>query len=58
MSNIWHFIAGVFQKIFEVIAFFGDTVNYIYIAVIFLFLVIWTKEMIKHRKNNEEHASL
>ena len=57
MSNIWYFIADVFQMIFEAIAFFGNTLNYIYMGVIFSFLVVWTLEMIKHRKNNEEHAS-
>jgi len=57
MSNIWYFIADVFQMLFEMIAFFGNTINYIYIGVIFSFLVVWTLEMIKHRKRNEEHAS-
>ena len=34
-----------------------NTINYLYIVIIFAILVIWTTKMIKHRKDGEEHAS-
>ena len=57
MDKIWYAIADFFQFIFKYIEMLGNSVNYLYMAIIFLFLVIWTLQMIKHRKNNEEHAS-
>lgn len=57
MNKIWYGIADFFEFIFQIIEKLGNTINYIYIVVIFVFLVVWTIQMIKHRKNNEEHAS-
>jgi len=57
MNKIWHAIAGFFEGVFEIVEGLGNTVNYFYIGVIFTFLVVWVSKMIKHRKNNEEHAS-
>ena len=57
MDNIWYAIADFFQFIFKYIEMLGNSVNYLYVAIIFAFLVIWIVQMIKHRKNNEEHAS-
>ncbi len=57
MDKIWYAIADFFQFIFKYIEMLGNSVNYLYIVIIFLFLVVWTLQMLKHRKNNEEHAS-
>jgi len=57
MNKIWHAIDGIFEGVFEIVEGLGNTVNYFYIGVIFTFLVVWVSKMIKHRKNNEEHAS-
>tara|TARA_Y100001934_G_C11628974_1_gene440188 strand:+ start:272 stop:448 length:177 start_codon:yes stop_codon:yes gene_type:complete len=58
MNKIWHTIADFFELIFQAIESIGNTVNYIYIIVIFLFLVLWIFKMLEHKKNNEEHMSL
>ena len=58
MNKIWNGLADFFELTFNVIDWLGNTMNYIYIAVIFLFLVICVLKMIKHRNDNEEHASL
>ena len=57
MDKIWYTIADFFQFIFKYIEMLGNSVNYLYIVIIFVFLVVWTLQMLKHRKNNEEHAS-
>ena len=57
MSNIFYAIGDFFGSIFEIIESMGNTVNYFYIGVIFIFLVVWTANMIKHKKDGEEHAS-
>ncbi len=57
MDKIWYAIADFFQFIFKYIEMLGNSVNYLYILIIFVFLVVWTLQMLKHRKNNEEHAS-
>tara|TARA_B110000444_G_C18490053_1_gene433090 strand:+ start:249 stop:425 length:177 start_codon:yes stop_codon:yes gene_type:complete len=57
MSNIFYAIGDFFGIVFNVVETIGNSINYIYICVIFAFLVIWTSKMIKHRKDGEEHAS-
>lgn len=57
MNKIWYGIGDFFESIFEFMPAIGNKVNYFYIFVIALFLVIWTSKMIKHKKNNQEHAS-
>tara|TARA_X000000368_G_scaffold417687_1_gene414783 strand:- start:3195 stop:3371 length:177 start_codon:yes stop_codon:yes gene_type:complete len=57
MSNIFYAIGDFFSIIFNGVEALGNSVNYIYIGVIFVFLVVWTFKMIKHRKDGEEHAS-
>ena len=57
MDKIWYAIADFFQFIFKYIEMLGNSVNYLYIVIIFVFLVVWTLKMLKHKKNNEEHAS-
>ena len=57
MDKIWYAIADFFQFIFKYIEMLGNSVNYLYIGIIFVFLVVWTLQMLKHKKNNEEHAS-
>ena len=57
MNKIWYGIADFFQFVFSVIEGLGNIINYIYIAVIIIFLTVWTSKMIDHKKNNEEHAS-
>ena len=57
MDKIWYAIADFFQFIFKYIEMLGNSVNYLYIVIIFVFLVVWILQMLKHRKNNEEHAS-
>ena len=57
MKAAFYAIADFFGAIFEIIEGLGNTVNYFFIAIIFIFLVVWTTKMIKHRKEGEEHAS-
>ena len=58
MKEIFYAIADFFDIIFYYVELTGNTLNYFYIAIIFVFLVLWTVKMIKHRKDNEEHAPL
>ena len=58
MNKIWYGIANFFEFIFEIIKSIGNSMNYFYIVVIFVFLVIWVSKMITHKKNNQEHSSL
>ena len=58
MKDLFYAIADFFNLIFTGVEALGNTLNYIYIGVIFVFFVVWTSKMIKHRKNNEEHAPL
>ncbi len=58
MKDVFYAIADFFNLIFTGVEALGNSLNYIYIGVIFVFLVLWTFKMIKHRKNNEEHAPL
>ncbi len=57
MSKIWYAIGDFFERLFEVVQSIGNSINYFYIGIIFIFLVVWTIKMIQHKKNNEEHAS-
>ena len=57
MKEVFYAIGEFFESIFEIIESIGNTLNYFYISVIFIFLVVWTFKMIKHRKEGEEHAS-
>ena len=57
MKEVFYAIGDFFGSIFEIIESMGNTLNYFYIGVIFIFLVVWTSKMIKHKKNGEEHAS-
>ena len=57
MKEVFYAIGDFFGSIFEIIESMGNTVNYFYIGVIFIFLVVWTAKMIKHRKDGNEHAS-
>ena len=57
MNKMWHAISVLFEGLFEIVEGVENTINYFYICVIFIFLVLWVLRMIKYRKNNEEHAS-
>ena len=57
MKEVFYAIGDFFGSIFEIIESMGNTLNYFYIGVIFVFLVVWTAKMIKHKKDGEEHAS-
>ena len=57
MKEVFYAIGSFFESIFKVIESMGNTLNYFYIAVIAIFLVVWTAKMIRHKKNGEEHAS-
>ena len=57
MKEVFYAIGEFFESIFEIIESIGNTLNYFYISVIFIFLVVWTFKMIKHREEGEEHAS-
>ena len=57
MKEVFYAIGDFFGWIFNGIEFLGNMPNYFYIGVIFIFLVVWTIKMLKHRKDNEEHAS-
>tara|TARA_B000000475_G_C15664416_1_gene311266 strand:- start:219 stop:395 length:177 start_codon:yes stop_codon:yes gene_type:complete len=58
MKEVFYAIADLFELIFNGVEALGNTLNYLYMGVIFVFLVIWTIKMLNHRKNNEEHANL
>jgi|TARA_B110000967_G_C18301121_1_gene278370 tellurite resistance protein TehA-like permease len=57
MNKIFYAISDFFGLIFSGVEEIGNTINYLYIVIIFAFLVIWTIKMLKHRKDGEEHAS-
>jgi len=57
MKEVFYAIGDFFGSIFEIIESIGNTLNYFYIGVIFIFLVVWISKMIKHKKDGEEHAS-
>jgi len=56
MREIFYAIADFFSLIFKGVEIIGNSINYLYILIIFAFLVFWTLQMIKHRRNGEEHA--
>ncbi len=58
MNKIWYAIGDSFDYLFAMADAIGNTINYIYIGVIFAFLVVWVSKMLKHRQDNEEHAPL
>ena len=57
MNKIFYAIADFFGLIFSGVEEIGNTINYLYIVIIFAFLVIWTIKMLKHRRDGEEHMS-
>ena len=57
MKAVFYAIGDFFESIFEIIESMGNTLNYFYVTVICVFLVVWTAKMIKHKKEGEEHAS-
>ena len=57
MNKIFYAIADFFGLIFSGVESVGNSINYLYIIIIFAFLVIWITKMLKHRKDGEEHAS-
>ncbi len=57
MSDIFYAIGDFFGLVFNGVEAIGNSINYLYIGVIFAFLVVWTVKMLKHRKDGEEHAS-
>ena len=58
MKGVFYAIGDFFGLIFNGVEVLGNMPNYFYIGVIFIFLVVWTVKMLKHRKNNEEHGPL
>ena len=58
MKEIFYIIGDLFGMLFDGMEILGNTLNYIYILVIFFLLIGWTFKMMQHRKNNEEHAPL
>ena len=57
MKKIFYAIGDFFESIFEVIELLGNSLNYFFVFVIFIFLLVWTFKMIKYKKDGEEHAS-
>jgi len=57
MNDIFYAIGNFFGLVFNGVEAVGNSINYLYIGVIFVFLVVWTVKMLKHRKDGEEHAS-
>tara|TARA_B110000908_G_scaffold129370_1_gene152008 strand:+ start:261 stop:437 length:177 start_codon:yes stop_codon:yes gene_type:complete len=57
MNDIFYAIGDFFGLVFNGVEAVGNSINYLYIGVIFVFLVVWTVKMLKHRKDGEEHAS-
>jgi len=58
MKDIFYAIGDFFGLVFEGVEAVGNSINYLYIGVIFAFLVVLSAKMIKHRKDREEHAQL
>tara|TARA_B100000614_G_scaffold187383_1_gene168488 strand:+ start:952 stop:1128 length:177 start_codon:yes stop_codon:yes gene_type:complete len=58
MSDFWYMIADLFSYLFVAMEYLGNSLNYVYILIIFIFLMGWIFIMRKHKKNNEEHAPL
>ena len=58
MKEVFYAIADLFEVLFKGIESVGNALNYMYVGIIFVFLVVWTFKMLKHRKDNEEHAPL
>ena len=58
MTNFIYAIGDFFEFIFQFMPLIGDYMNYFYIIVISVFLIVWTIKMIGFRKRGEEHASL
>jgi tellurite resistance protein TehA-like permease len=58
MNEIFYAIGDFFGVVFDGVEAVGNSINYLYMVIIFAFLVIWTAKMLKHRKDGEEHASL
>ena len=54
MDKIWYAIADFFQFIFKYIEMLGNSVNYLYIVIIFCFFGCLDFTNVKHRKNNED----
>ena len=57
MNDIFYAIGDFFGLVFNGVEAVGNSINYLYIGVIFAFLVVWTVKMLKHRKDGEEHTS-
>ena len=57
MKEVFYAIGDFFESIFEIIESIGNTLNYFYVIVICVFLVVWIAKMIKHKKEGEEHTS-
>jgi len=57
MRDIFYAIGDFFGLIFNGVEAVGNSINYLYIVIIFAFLVIWTAKMLKYRKDGEEHTS-
>ncbi len=58
MKDVFYAIGDFFGVIFNGVEVLGNAPNYFYIAVIFIFLVVWTAKMLQHKKDNNEHAPL
>ena len=57
MNNFFYAIGAFFESIFEFMPAVGNVMNYFFMLIIFIFLVVWTSKMVKHKKDGEEHAS-
>jgi tellurite resistance protein TehA-like permease len=57
MNNFFYAIGTFFESIFEFMPAVGNVMNYFFMLIIFIFLVVWTSKMVKHKKDGEEHAS-
>ena len=44
MNKIWYAIGDSFDYLFAMADGIGNTINYIYIGVIFAFLVVWVSK--------------
>ena len=58
MNKVCYAIGDFFGIIFNYVDAIGNSINYLYILIIFSCLVIWIVNMIRHRKDGEEHAAL
>ena len=58
MKEVFYTIGDFFGLIFNAVEVAGDKLNFFFIGLIFILLIVWIAKMLKYRKDNKEHAPL